>query len=100
MEAGLQKSVVVDEDLAERKKMLAMEVSHADDSAGGKTFYRNFVLRCGACKRQFENELRLKPVVRVIYCPSCGKDHAVGIHPSTRIHNLILPKSLKFVRHE
>lgn len=100
LEAGLSKSTVVDQDIEARKKTLAMDVSDGVGGGGGKSFYRNFVLRCEACKKQFENEIKIQPISRIIYCPTCGKDHAIGIHPSTRIHHIVFPKSLKLLKHD
>lgn len=95
---GPSESVLVDQDIEGRRETLALDVEEGEGRPGDRRFYRNFVLRCQECKRQFEREIQVKTVQKRLYCPACGKDHIVGIHPSTRIHNLTFPKSLKLVK--
>jgi len=97
--AGFLESVVVDEDLKKRSKAVRLDVSIDEKRPQDKRFYRNFVMRCLECKNKFERQVNLETVQKRFYCPACGKDHSLGIHPSTRIHTVSVPKSLKLVKH-
>jgi rRNA maturation endonuclease Nob1 len=92
------RSVLVDEDLRE-KKTLAMHVEKTAARPHDRAFYRRFILRCEDCRNQFERELKVKPLEERLYCPACGRDHTIGVRPSTRIHSIALPKTLKIVGH-
>ncbi|MFH0860117.1 MAG: hypothetical protein V1921_02855 [Candidatus Altiarchaeota archaeon] len=80
-------SMNVKEDELKRKQML-------------KGFYKKFVFRCLKCREDFKGEITVEPVIKSLRCPSCGKVHGIGLTPSSRYHNLSIPKSLELVKHE
>ncbi|GEM_PF-1507141 len=85
------RSKVVDADL----KRIETRLMHLDfDNIEGleetdpPKFYRKFVFKCKKCKSGFDKNIKVPPIKKRITCPSCGRDHTLGLYPSSRFYNV------------
>ena len=95
---GPGESRLVSADWDERAKHSALLREERVASLPSRRFYRNFVLRCQKCSNKFERVIAAQSHEERVFCPKCGRDHMVGVHPASRVHHIRVPDSLKIVK--
>ncbi len=95
-------SVVVDEDLEDLERRVYGMKTELIRRGGRdeKQFYRNFVLRCNSCKREFDHKADFEPIIRDLTCPGCEEDHIITITPTTKYFKIKFSKSIDVVDSE
>lgn len=83
-------SRILDKDLKTvRRRLVDL---HVEEKKGAETspptFYKKFVFRCKKCSGDFEQNIRVTPLRKKLVCPACGKDHTIGITPSSRFYHV------------
>ena len=60
-----------------------------------KKFYRNFIFKCKTCKGRFDKKINVAPIKKKLVCPACGKDHTMGLTPSSRFYHVQHSKDIE-----
>ncbi|MFH1789207.1 MAG: hypothetical protein ABH834_07485 [Candidatus Altiarchaeota archaeon] len=98
LRSGGAKSKIVEADLKrlERKLMhLEVEEDEPKTPQDPRRFYRKFVFKCKKCKGQFDKKVNLPTVSKKLVCPACGKDHTLGLYPSSRFYHVSHSKDIE-----
>jgi len=93
-----QRSRVVDEDLRNLEtKLLHLDVAGPAPEKGELTqsFYRHFVFKCKKCQGEFDRNISISPIQKNLVCPACGKDHSLGLYPSSRFYHVSHSKDIE-----
>jgi len=93
---GASKVVAADWDARAKHSTVLHEERAA--TRPSRKFYKNFVLRCQKCLSEFERQIAAQSHEERVFCPKCGRDHMVGVHPASKVHHIRVPNSLKIVK--
>ena len=91
-------SKVVEADLRKlesRLMHLDLEETQPKKTDEHKKFYRKFVFKCKGCKGQFDKNINVAPIKKKLVCPACGKDHTLGLTPSSRFYHVSNSKHIE-----
>lgn len=98
LRSGGAKSKIVEADLKRlEKKLLHLEVEESEPKKpeDARKFYRQFVFKCKKCRGQFGKRINIPPVKKKLVCPACGKDHTLGLYPSSRFYLVFHSKHIE-----
>jgi rRNA maturation endonuclease Nob1 len=86
------RSKIVEEDLKMLEgRLLHMDFEKAAAPEKGESHrkaYRNFVFKCKKCLNEFDKMIDVPPVKKKVVCPACGRDHTLGVYPSSRFYHV------------
>ncbi|ODS42110.1 MAG: hypothetical protein MSIBF_01880 [Candidatus Altiarchaeales archaeon IMC4] len=79
-------SKVVDEDLRRIEDKVKIMRNGAEEN--DILFYRNFILRCMKCEKEFEHTAEVRASRGQVECPECLKRHEIFIKPVSKRYSV------------
>ncbi len=92
-------SKIVAEDLKDiERRLLLMHEDRKPKTTEIAGFYKNFVLKCMECNKEFEHKAHVTPVKGNAVCLGCGKVHEIVITPSSKYYHIDFPSTIKVLK--